>query len=162
MGVVARVAAVALATLIGVWALLCFSYHPHRCNAGVTAAHVGTTAAQATASDYGRLVRARRNLELLAGLRETCTTNVRVPMLIAANEELVGRPEDALRSYQHALSIDRRPEIYTARALVQLRLGKVDEAVKSYAAALSFSPYLIEAIESREIRRRVAERLRAR
>jgi tetratricopeptide (TPR) repeat protein len=159
---IARIAAVVLAALLGVWALMRFVYVPHRCNAGITAAEVATSAAERTTSDYDRLVRARRNLELLAGLRESCPTEVRVPMLTGANLEFVGRPEDALASYKEALQIDHRPEIYVEVARMQLELGQVDEAVASYVTATRFSPLVLEGILSAETLRRVREQLDAR
>lgn len=159
---IARIAAVILAALVGAWAVMRFVYVPHRCNAGITAAEVATNATEQTASDYDRLLRARRNLELLAGLRESCPTEVRVPMLTAANLEFVGRPDDALASYQEALRIDHRPEIYVEIARMQLQLGQVDEAVASYVTATRFSPLVVESITSAEIQKRVREQLDAR
>lgn len=158
---IARIAAVAVAALLGAWALVRFVYVPHRCNAGITAAEVATAAAEETTSDYDRLVRARRNLELLAGLRESCPTEVRVPMLTGANLEFVGRAEDALASYQEALRVDQRPEIYVEMARMQLQLGQVDQAVASYVAATRFSPLVLDGILSEEIKRRVREQLHA-
>lgn len=159
---IARVTAVVLAALLGAWALMRFVYVPHQCNAGVTAAEVATIAAEETTSDYDRLLRARRNLEVLAALRESCPTEVRVPMLTGANLEFVGRAEDALASYKDALRVDRRPEIYVEMARMQLQLGQVDEAVASYVTATRFSPLLMDGIFSEEIKRRVREQLDAR
>lgn len=154
---ITRIVTVAVAALVGGWALARYAYEPHRCNAAITAVDVSTTVAAADANDYARLVRARSNLQRLAALGETCPTDVRVPMLTGANEELVGRPEDAIRSYDHALTIEQRPEIYVARASVQLGLGRLDEAVKSYVQAARFAPDV--EIASEEIRARVKEQL---
>ncbi|HEX8410542.1 MAG TPA: hypothetical protein VF883_16880 [Thermoanaerobaculia bacterium] len=159
---IARIAAVVIAALLGVWALVRFVYVPHRCNAGITAAEVATAAAEQTAADYDRLLRARRNLEVLAGLRESCATEVRVPMLTGANLEFVGRAEDALASYKEALRVDQRPEIYVEVARMQLELGQVDEAVASYVTATRYSPLVLDGIASEEVRRRVREQLDAR
>lgn len=161
MGLTARLGAVMVAVVVGAWALFHFAWIPHRCNAVSTAADRGTTAAEQTANDYERLVRARRNLQLLAGLRTSCPTDVRVPMLGAANELLVGRPEDALRTYRDALRIDQRLEIYVAMAETQIRLGRIDEGVASYVTAARFDPSRVETIFSEEVRRRVEEQLRA-
>jgi len=158
----ARIAAVGLAALLGAWALLRFVYVPCQCNAGVTAADLGSGLAEETAGDYDRLLRARRNLELLAGLRERCATDVRVPMLTGANLELLGRPDDALASYGDALKIDQRPEIYVEMARLQLQLGQTDAAVSSYVAAARFNPRLMDHFFEEDLRRRIMEQLDAR
>lgn len=159
---IARVSAVVLAALLGAWALVRFVYVPCQCNAGVTAAQRASGLAQETASDYERLLRARRNLELLASLRERCATDVRVPMLTGVNLELVGRPEDALASYTDALKIDQRPEIYEEMARLQLQLGQPDAAVSSYVAAARFNPRLMDHFFEEDVRRRIMEQLDAR
>ncbi|MGZ5444405.1 MAG: hypothetical protein ACXWN1_20145 [Thermoanaerobaculia bacterium] len=150
----------ALAALASVWALDRLAYMPCRCNAEVTNLTVQTTAAEATARGYERLVRARRNLERLKHLRDACPTQVRIPFLIGANKEIMERPEDALLSYRDALSIEQRPEIYIALAQIQIQLGQVDAGVESYVAAARFAPRIARRISSNEVRLQVAERLR--
>ena len=157
---IARVAAVTAAALLCAWGLVHLAYVPHRCNAEITRLTARTDAAGKPASDYERLLRVRRNLQDLEPLRETCPTEVRVPMLMGANHEIAGRPEDALRSYREALAIEQRPEIYVAIAVQQIQTGRVDEAIDNYVTAARFDPNLVPEIHSRELRRRVAERLR--
>lgn len=111
--------------------------------------------AATTRDDYQRTVRIRRNLADLAELREHCPTEVRVAMLIGANEELAGRLDAAERSYRSALAIEQRPEIHVAIALVQIQTGRVDEAVASYVTAARFGPQIIDEIVNEELRARV-------
>lgn len=158
---IARVAAVAAAVLLGAWALWRWVYLPVHCNAAVTDVDARTTMAEETASDYERLVRARRNLEDLAPLRRRCRADVRVFMLAGANEELVGRIEEAERSYEQALRTDQRPEVHAALARVQIRLGRIDAAIENFTAAARFDPNAI-IYESEEVRRRVREKIGAR
>lgn len=154
-----RIAAVAAAAPICAWALWQWVYVPNHCNAAITGIDARTTAAEQTVGSYELLLRARRNLEDLARLRARCRSDVRVFMLAGANEELVGRLEDAERSYEQAMRTDQRPEVQAALARVQLRLGKVDAAVENFIGAARFDPNAV-IYESEEIRRRVRERVR--
>ena len=154
-----RIAIGCVAAGIGGWLMFHFVYRPHRCNAQISELTARTDATSQTSSDYGRLQRARRNLDDLARLREECPTSVRVPMLMGANQELIGRVEDAERSYREALTIEQRPEIYMALALAQVQLGRVDDAVENYTSAVRFGPQIIDELPSDELTRRVQERL---
>ena len=80
-------------------------------------------------------------------------------MLMGANQELIGRVEDAERSYREALTIEQRPEIYMALALAQVQLGRVDDAVENYVTAARFGPQILYELPSDELTRRVQERL---
>lgn len=157
---IGRIAAVAAAVVLAAWSLVRWSWEPNRCNAELSALEGETIRAENTTDPYVRLVRARRNLERLNGLRRPCANEVRTPVLLAANEELVGRIEDAERDYLEALRIEHRPEIYMALGNVQIQLGKVDAAVDSYTMAVRFHPVAIDQIRSEEVQRRIRERLR--
>lgn len=160
MGVIARALFLTATAAVCAAALFRWVWVPHRCSIEVTALTRHTNLALDTANDYGRTVRARRNLEQLAAMREHCSTDVRVPMLVAANERLLGNYEGAIRSYQAALQVERRPEIYTALAETLIVTGRLDDAVASYAEAVRFGSE--EVIPSPGIRELVQERLDAR
>ena len=162
MKATARIVVVVATAALGGWALLHFAWRPHQCNAEISLLTARTDAAERTPDGYDRIVRARRNLQDLARLRDTCPTAVRVPMLTGANEELAGRPEDAERSYRSALSIEPRPEIYVAIAMVAIEQGRIEESIESYVTASRFAPATFENIPSHEIKERVRDRLGAR
>lgn len=143
------------------WALRRYAWQPYQCNAAITELTARTDLVAQTASGYDRLRRVRQNLRDLEPLRQACPTQVRIPMLIGANWELTERSDDALRSYQEALTIDQRPEIHVAIALVQLQRGEVDGAIDSYVTAARFAPHVLKNISSPEFRTRVSERLAA-
>ena len=140
MGMIVR----AVATLLCAWGLYAWVWVPHRCSLEVTELARRTDGAEKTAADYERTVRARRNIADLARLRESSPNDVRVPMLIAANQLLMGLPAEAVRSYDDALSVDRRPEIYMARGDALVQLGRVNEAVDSYATAVRFDARFLD------------------
>lgn len=162
MRLMGRMTVVLAAAIVCGLLLVRSAYLPWRCNAVVSRVTGATELAITLQSDYERLVLARRNLEELAGIRAGCeATEVRVPMLTAANQEIIGRAEDAIRSYDQALRVDQRPEIYIARAEVEISLGRLEDAVNSYTIAARLSPPIVENIGSEELRRRVGERIRA-
>jgi tetratricopeptide (TPR) repeat protein len=160
MKIVGRVAVVLVAMALCGWLLLRWAYTPLRCNIDLTALTQRTGLASETSSDYERLSRLRRNLEDLAALEDRCRMDVRLYMLVGQNEEMLGRDEDAIRSYEQALTVDRRPEIYSAIGFALIRLGRVDEAVPMYVQAARFLYPDPIVIPSELVERRVAEILR--
>lgn len=156
----ARIAVTLLAAAACGAALLHFAYGPYRCNVMISELTVRTDAAERAVEDYERVVRARRNLADLAPLRDSCATEVRVPMLMGANQEVVGRLDDAAESYRSALGIEQRPEIYMALAGVEIQLGRIDDAVANYVAAARFAPHIVQWIASADLRDRVVANVR--
>lgn len=159
MGVIARALFLAATAVLCAAALFRWVYVPVRCSFDLTTLTRRTYLASTTPGDYDRIVRTRQNLERLAAMREHCRADVRVPMLAAENERLVGRHEDAVRSYHAALEVERRPEIYNALGETLLATGRLDEALESYTTVVRFNAGLIDTIPSPEIRQRVQERL---
>lgn len=157
---IASLAAVlAMAVLCG-WALLRWASAPYSCNAAVTRLTRQTTLVTESAATYARVTRARRNIEDLRALAPRCPTEVRVLMMIGANEEVLGRYEDAALSYRRALRVEQRPEIHAALADALIQLGRTGEAVEHYTVAARFNPAILELAPSVEVQRRTAERLR--
>lgn len=140
VGVIVR----ALAAALCAWALYAWVWVPHRDSVELTELARRTDGAARTAGDYERMVRARRNVADLGRLRESAPNDVRVPMLIAENQLLMGLREEAVRSYDDALRVDPRPEIYMARGDALVQLGRVDEAVASYATAVRYDPRFLD------------------
>ena len=154
---IARVVIVVAAVVVSAWAIFRYAWEPVRCNAVVSQVEADTIAAEQLTDPYAQMQRARRNLARLASLR--CVAEVRVPVLLASNEELMERFEDAARHYEEALRMEQRPEIYMALGNVQVRLGRIDEAEETYLRAVRFYEPIIFQIPSDELRRRTGERL---
>lgn len=152
-----RVLAVVLAAVACGWAIVEFAVRPIHCNRVITDMTRRTNALEGIGDDYQRIARARTNLQTLRGLQ--CETDVRVPMLIGANEEALGQFDDALTAYRDALRVDQRPEIYVAIGDALVQEGKVDEAVDNYVIAARFSPNVLENILSEEIANRIRSRI---
>ena len=153
------VVAIAIAGVLSATAIVRYVYRPCHCNAAVSELEALTNAASQIENDYARLVRVRRNIEGLRPLEASCPAEVRVPVLLGANTEMLGRFDDAARYYEAALTIDHRPELYMMLANVQVQLGQIDEAVANYVIAVRFSPHQIEYIPSPEIAQRTRKAL---
>jgi len=161
MKMLARVLSVAVAAVVCGAAIVKFAYQPFACSREMTRLTQLTDAVEDTANDYERTMRARRNLERLSALRAECPTDVRVHMLTGANLEILGRPEDALASYQAALAADQRPEIYAAIGEIQIQLGRPEDAIASYVRAARFNRNLYDYIHSDYVLSRVRKQLDA-
>ncbi len=157
---IARLLVVAAAIVVSAWAVFRYAWEPVHCNAVVSQVEADTIAAEQLTDPYAQMRRGQHNLARIAALH--CATEVRVPVLLAANEELMERFEDAAGHYDEALRMEQRPEIYFALGNVQVRLGRIDEAVESYARAVRLHEPLIYEIPSEEVRRRTADRLHLR
>jgi tetratricopeptide (TPR) repeat protein len=88
--------------------------------------------------------------------------DVNVPMLIALSYRFLLRHDFAVKSYQRALSIDRRPEIYLGLGMEQLQTGAREAGVNTLFQACSYDPRLLDVIEDGQARVEVRKRLIAR
>ena len=82
-----------------------------------------------------------------------------MPMLIAWSYRFLLRHDFAVRYYEDALAIDRRPEIYLGLGTEQLRAGWREAAVNNLFQACSFDPRLLDVIEDGRARIEVRKRL---
>ena len=150
---------IAIVALFCAWAAVRWVWTPHRCNAEITRLTRATDAAEKARDEYDRLLKVRENLADLFRIREQCRDSVHVYVLIGMNQWLIGLEEESLASYQQALTVDHRPEIYLAIGEIQLALDRFDEAVESYTTAVRFRPDAIHGIPSTEVVREVREKL---
>jgi tetratricopeptide (TPR) repeat protein len=160
--IVLRVIVIAITALGCAWALREWCYEPYACNVAISEITARTAASDNLRGEYAKVQRAEANIARLRALEPHCRTDVRLYMLLGGNEALAGQPQNAVRNYELALTIDRRPEIYIALAEQLILLGRIDEAVDNYVIAGRFSPAVLEIIPSEEIARRVRERLQHR
>lgn len=161
MRVILRWATVVVATLVCGRLLVSWAYVPLRCSIAFTDLTRRTDLASETGVEHVRLSRLRRNIEDLRALESQCGIEARLQMLAAANEEMLGLDDDALHSYDRALTADRRPEIFASQGWLLIRLGRMEEAAQKYALASRFSHPDSPVIPSEIVERRVAEILRA-
>jgi tetratricopeptide (TPR) repeat protein len=161
MGVIARGMLIVAAAIAGAWAMFAWAWVPHRNSIEITELTRRTNAAGETKDEYSRTVRARENVRALASLRASAPADVRVPALIAENYEFLGQYDEMLRASEDALRVEPRPELYVLHGDALLALGRVDDAVESYAVAARFDPIYLEKIMETGLLDRVRERAAA-
>lgn len=150
MKTMVRIAAVVLLTAGAALAIARWVIHPLRCSRaasfGAAALEVNDTPAAA------RGIRAE-----LASC--TCVTppDVLIPVALGAAAKAEGDPPVAIAEYQHALEIDRRPEIYFQLGLAQLEAGDRPAALESLVRACAFDPARLTDIYDAEIRREATQ-----
>jgi tetratricopeptide (TPR) repeat protein len=155
-----RSLSIAVCALACGWMLVRWAYPPLACNGQLTGVTRRTDLAEKTQDIRERFARARQNVADLRRIQGRCGMDIRLYMLLAANQENLGFDEDALATYEEALTVDRRPEIYFARGYVLLRLGRFEESAQSYATGVRFNENNIDNLPSDLVRTRVEEILR--
>ena len=140
-------------------ALYFFCVLPYRCNLIKKA---GTASAE-YAYDHGGSpegsVQARRNLAALSQCRGPACRDITMDMIEAANYRVLGRYDDAGRLYRHALTLDRRPEIYANLAAVEAATGDRNAARRDLLSAALFSPVVLRVVEDGLLREEVMKQL---
>ncbi len=113
------------------------------------------------AADTRKQAAAARVRKRLGHCENSCPPDVGIPFTQGGAEEMAGDDPAAIRSYQRALQIDRRPEIYFRLGLAQL--GALDRAggLESLTRACTFDPKLINEIPYEDVRDEVRNRIRA-
>ncbi len=153
--------AVALLVLIGAtgYSLYLWSYLPLRC---VHAASLGAAALNAAEQRNEYLMHrlAGRVRSDLDGCDCVFRADVRIPFALGDAAVAAGDARSAVREYQQALLLDRRPEIYLNLGLAQLEALDRPAAVDNLARACAFNPALLSEIPYEEIRQETRQRLR--
>ncbi|HYR29406.1 MAG TPA: tetratricopeptide repeat protein, partial [Thermoanaerobaculia bacterium] len=109
--------------------------------------------------DYQRTLSARRNLEALRPLVEHCPRQINVYTMLGANEQMIGRPAEAVESYRQALAISPRPEVYMEIGNLLVELGRIDEAVDALVAAARYDQLYLNSIQDPEVLRLVETKM---
>lgn len=85
-----------------------------------------------------RILHAREILAACARCLEYFPHDYAFHVNFARAEHVLGRLDEAERSYQHALELNARPEIYTYLGQLQYERGKPDEARRNLLTAAMF------------------------
>lgn len=80
------------------------------------------------------------NVKLLQRAHERDPADSRILLAIGGQYLLLGRPEDAIATYERALEIEPRPEIFLNLARAQERSGELEAARESYRRAQVLDP----------------------
>jgi tetratricopeptide (TPR) repeat protein len=149
-------AAIVMATL----ALYQCTYVPIHCSREVWRSEQRLSTSVDRSDRFAQASAANETLTRLSAC-DTRPLDVNVPMLIALSYRLLLRHDFAVRSYERALAIDRRPEIYLGLGMEQLEAGSRQAAVNTLLQACSFDPKLLDAIEDGQARVEVRKRILA-
>ena len=156
--IVRRLAA-AFVVLAGLAAIWLFCIQPYECNRVKRRATAVTEAVYQRGDTPEAKIIARRNLDVLDPcMRMTCR-DVSVDMIAAANLRAIGRHDDAIAMYRHALTLDRRPEIYLNMASSELALGHRNAARDDTMRATMFNPWLIAHIDDGLLRQEIVKQM---
>ncbi len=85
-----------------------------------------------------RILHAREILATCARCLQYFPHDYTFQVNLARAEHVLGRLDEAERSYQHALALNARPEIYTYLGQLQYERGKPDEARRNLLTAAMF------------------------
>jgi len=155
----ARIAAVAIVAAICMALAPSLIYRPYRCNAESTELLRATSATTQITEDYQRVINARRNLERLRALVEHCPRQINVYTMVGANEQMIGRPAEAVDAYRQALAISPRPEVYMEIGNLLVELGRIDEAVDALSKAARYDKLYLNSIQDPEVLRLVETKM---
>jgi tetratricopeptide (TPR) repeat protein len=128
---------------------------PWRCNLILKQVQLSSLAAMSSTSPQDAARSSQRNLDRLEAHEAGCRMKVDYYLMLAANNLFLGRYEPAVATYQRALTIDHRPEIYFDLGTTLLEQGRVAEATPLLIQAVRFNPMMLDQI-SGEARKRVA------
>jgi len=88
---------------------------------------------------------ARQTLDHVSTCMEVTPGNVNLYMIRAAALRILGRPAEAIADYQHALTLDRRPEIYVNLGGALEEAGREDEAIRESIVGVFLQPAMLDA-----------------
>lgn len=138
-----RVVILVVAMVAAAYALVSTVWEPYRCNVDKRYYDAQTVSAvEQSSGPYGvAFAAARRNIAGLRRMTRQCPTDLDVPMLLAQNHLILEQRGDAIASYERALRISRRPEIYQLLGEAQAATGRRREAIESLLMAQRSDPF---------------------
>jgi len=105
---------------------------------------------------------ARVTIDRLNRCAESWPTDVGGLMILAANQQILGRPDQAAQTYQSALIYDKRPELYLNLGLALAQAGRRDEARTALIRAAVFAPAMADEIPDAQLKSEVQSAVAAR
>jgi tetratricopeptide (TPR) repeat protein len=100
-----------------------------------------------TGDDYQRALRAQRNIAKCQKCLAIFPEDHQLYMLLAANLRILGRYDDAIRTFEQALALAERPEIYAQIGEVEIERGNVEAARRALVKAATFNIVYVETVD---------------
>lgn len=146
-----RAATVLLAGIAGALLYFCCLL-PYRCNIAIKPFERRMLAIeQSIGMERGHAL-GLRQLSELQGLPNCCRTDPRYWMAEGLAYRAAGEPSAAITSYQKALALDQRPEIYLSLGYAELETGARKEATEHFLKAVRFDPFYTTSMPDDETR----------
>jgi hypothetical protein len=142
-----RPLALAVIGALCAWALVRWVYTPYRCQREIAALGNSTKLADETAVDSRAAPLAQQNLRRARELEKPCRTCLTLYPIIAANEQILGRDDDAIATWRRAMAIAQRPEMHLAIGIIHMRRGHMDEAMNEFVIGGRFNPRIVGSLE---------------
>ncbi len=155
--VMGRGAALLLLVAATIYALNRWALIPLRCSYTASIGAATLDLAEQSGHKSARLAREIR--DDLKGCDCVSPHDVAIPMTLAATAEACNDLPTAITEYQHALQIDRRPEIYFHLGLIQYETLDHRAAIENIIRACAFDPARLADIPYDDARQETKRRL---
>jgi Tfp pilus assembly protein PilF len=90
-------------------------------------------------AEYERNLRARRNLKRCEECLAIFPEDYQLHLLRAANLQTLGRLDDAVATYRHALTLTERPEIYAQMGAAEIERGNIEAGRRALVQAATYN-----------------------
>lgn len=97
--------------------------------------------------EYERVVRARRNVAKCQACLAIFPEDHQMHMLLAANLRIMGRYDEAVRTFEHALTLTERPEIYAQIGELEIERGNIEAARRALLKAAEFDIDYVQTVD---------------
>jgi len=154
-----RPLALAVIGALCAWALVRWVWTPYRCQREIATLGNSTKLADETAVDSRAAPLAQKNLRRARELEKRCGTCLALYPIIAANEQILGRDDDAIATLRRAMTIARRPELHLAIGVIHMRRGHMDEAMNEFVIGGRFNPRIVDRLDMPELECQLDARL---
>jgi tetratricopeptide (TPR) repeat protein len=112
--------------------------------------------------EYDRIVRARRNLQRCNECLAKFPEDHQLYLLRGANLRMLGSYDEAVHSFEQALALVERPEIYAQLGELEIERGNVEAARRALLRAATFNIMYVETVDEpmrTEIYKQVYDRI---
>lgn len=145
-----RVIRLALAAAFCVVVALVIQRHivsRYACSAEKKRTELWLDTAQQSGSHERRLAVARDAVPRLLQCIERHPSDYEALFLLGVARREAEQPEAALQAFAASLALNERPETYTSVALLQLEMGKAEEARRNFLRAVYFNLDMIDYVD---------------
>lgn len=97
-----------------------------------------------TGNEYERIATARENVVACRACIAQFPQDHQLFTLLGANLRILGERDEAIRSFEHAITLTERPEMYAQIAELEIERGNVEAGRKALMTAATFQIFYID------------------